>query len=46
MLIHGFGWTSTEVAEMTGIKPSTVEPISNAAWRDRADLKVEGKEHA
>ena len=47
VLIHGFGWTSTEVAEMTGIKPSTVQThLERGLARLHADLKVEGKEHA
>ena len=47
VLIHGYGWTSTEVAEVTGIKPSTVQThLERGLARLRAELKVEGKERA
>jgi DNA-directed RNA polymerase specialized sigma24 family protein len=47
VLIHAYGWTSTEVAEMIGIKPSTVQThLERGLARLRAELKVEGKEHA
>jgi RNA polymerase sigma factor (sigma-70 family) len=47
VLIHGYGWTSAEVAAMTGIRPSTVQThLERGLTRLRAELKVEGKEHA
>jgi RNA polymerase sigma-70 factor (ECF subfamily) len=45
VLVHGFGWTSGEVAELTGVKPTTVQ---SHLERGRARLRtaLEANEHA
>jgi RNA polymerase sigma-70 factor (ECF subfamily) len=41
VLIHGFGWTQREVAEMTGVKPTTVQNhLERGLARLRAALEV------
>jgi RNA polymerase sigma factor (sigma-70 family) len=47
VLIHGYGWTSTEVADMTGVRPSTIQThLARGLASLRNQLKVEGKEYA
>jgi DNA-directed RNA polymerase specialized sigma24 family protein len=47
VLIHGYGWTSAEVADMTGVRPSTIQThLARGLASLRGQLKVEGKEHA
>jgi RNA polymerase sigma factor (sigma-70 family) len=45
VLVHGYGWTSTEVAAMTGIKATTVQShVERGLSRLRALLEVEKAE--
>ncbi len=47
VLIHGYGWTSVEVADMTGVRPSTIQThLARGLASLRGQLKVEGREHA
>ncbi len=47
VLIHGYGWTSVEVATMTGVRPSTIQThLARGLATLRGQLKVEGREHA
>ena len=42
MLVHAFGWTQTEVAELLGVGPSTVrEHLARALVRLRKELQVQ-----
>ena len=46
ILVHGYGWTAREVAEMTGIKTSTVQShVERGLAHLREQLKVD-PEHA
>ena len=46
VLVHGYGWTSREVAEMTGIKATTVQShLERGLARLRSQLEVERSEH-
>jgi RNA polymerase sigma factor (sigma-70 family) len=46
VLVHGYGWTSAEVAAMTGIKATTVQShVERGLARLRALLEVEKAEH-
>jgi DNA-directed RNA polymerase specialized sigma24 family protein len=41
ILVHGYGWTTREVAELTGIKPTTVQSHLERALRKlRSQLEV------
>jgi DNA-directed RNA polymerase specialized sigma24 family protein len=47
ILVHGYGWTAQEVAEMTGIKTSTVQShVERGLAHLREQLKVEDPNHA
>ncbi len=47
ILVHGYGWTAQEVAEMTGIKRSTVQShVERGLAHLRERLKVEDPNHA
>jgi len=47
VLIHGYGWSSSEVADVTGLKRSTVQThLERGLARLRKHLKVRGHEHA
>jgi RNA polymerase sigma factor (sigma-70 family) len=42
VLVHGFGWRATEVAELTGVKPTTVQNhLERGLRRLRKSLGVE-----
>ena len=42
LLVHGFGWTTAEVAEVLGVKATTVQThVARAIERLRAALEVE-----
>jgi RNA polymerase sigma factor (sigma-70 family) len=41
LLVHGFGWTQTDVAELLAVSPSTVHAhLDRAVTRLRAELEV------
>jgi DNA-directed RNA polymerase specialized sigma24 family protein len=41
VLVHGFGWTASEVADLTGVKPTTVQShLERGLARLRAALEV------
>jgi DNA-directed RNA polymerase specialized sigma24 family protein len=45
VLVHGYGWTSREVAEVTGIKATTVQShLERGLARLRSQLEVERSE--
>jgi RNA polymerase sigma factor (sigma-70 family) len=47
VLVHGYGWTSSEVAEMTGLKPTTVQThLERGLAKLRRQLKVDGGDRA
>jgi RNA polymerase sigma-70 factor (ECF subfamily) len=47
VLIHGYGWSSKEVAAMTGLKSSTVQThLERGLANLRRQLKVEGGDRA
>jgi DNA-directed RNA polymerase specialized sigma24 family protein len=42
VLVHGFGWTANEVAELQGVKATTVQThVQRALARLRMALEVE-----
>ena len=42
VLVHGYGWTAREVAEMTGLKTSTVQShVERGLAHLREQLKVD-----
>jgi RNA polymerase sigma factor (sigma-70 family) len=46
VLVHGYGWTAREVAEMTGIKATTVQShVERGLARLRSQLEVTRSEH-
>ena len=47
ILVHGYGWTAQEVAEMTGIKTTTVQShVERGLASLREQLKVEDPNRA
>jgi RNA polymerase sigma factor (sigma-70 family) len=46
VLVHGYGWTSREVADMTGIRVTTVQShVERGLARLRSQLEVERSDH-
>jgi DNA-directed RNA polymerase specialized sigma24 family protein len=47
VLIHGYGWSSTEVAAMTGLRRSTIQThLERGLATLRSRLRVSGTHHA